>query len=81
MKKNKIVIILFPLMMLLLGLSLGASITTFILFLSKHDDLLAVISYICLALFSLFIIVSMFVFIQYRGKLFLTKEGEENESI
>ena len=79
MKKNKLVFILFLSSMLCLGLTLGASITSFILFLSKNDNLLAILAYIFLALFALFIVVTMFIFYQYKNKLFVIKEGQQYE--
>ena len=79
MKKNKTIFALFLASMLSLGLTLGASITSFILFLNKNDSLLAILAYIFLALFALFIVITMFIFYQYKNKLFVVKEGIQNE--
>ena len=79
MKKNKLVFILFLASMLCLGLTLGVSITSFILFLNKNDNLLSILAYIFLALFALFIVITMFIFYQYKNKLFVIKEGQSYE--
>lgn len=78
MKRNKPLIFLFLVLMLLLGLSIGGSITTFIFFLEKSDHLLAIIAYALLALFTLLIIITTFLFFQYKDKLFVLAKGDEN---
>ena len=75
MKKRRTVLISVLVILLLLGLFLGGSITTFILFLSKHEDLLAILSYLFLVMFILFLMLAMFVFTHYRDYIFLKKQG------
>ena len=64
-------------MFLLLGIILGTSITTFILFLNKSDHFLAIISYLCLAIFTLLIILLMYLLSKYRLVLFNKNQSEE----
>ena len=78
MKRNKPLIVLFLVLMLLLGLSFGGSITTFIFFIRKDDTLLAIIAYASLGVFSLLIIITSFLFHQYKDKLFVLTKGDEN---
>ena len=66
MKNKKILIILILILLLILGLFLGGSITTFILFLNKHDDLLAILSYIFLSLFTLVTIIEFILYTLYQ---------------
>lgn len=66
---------------LLLGLSLGTSITTFILHLNNTDKILSIISYFCLALFSLLSIVLAMVIAKYSRIMFNNQnEKEENQN-
>ena len=76
MKKRKTVLISVLLILLLLGIFLGGSITTFILFLNKHEDLLAILSYLFLIVFILFLMLELFLFMHYRHLIFLNKEGQ-----
>ena len=78
-KENKPLIILTLSLLLLLGLFLGASITLFILFLQNHDDLLAIISYLCLVVFIVILIIEMYLFYVHRHQIFKKKEEIENE--
>ena len=78
MKRNSPIILLFLVLMLLLGLSIGGSITTFIFFIEKNDMLLAIIAYALLAVFTLLIVISVFLFFQYKDKLFVLAKGDED---
>ena len=75
MKKRKTILISVLFILLLLGLFLGGSITTFILFLNKHENLLAILSYLFLIVFIIFLMLEMFLFIHYRDDIFLRKQG------
>ena len=77
MKSRNAVIGLLMGMFLLLGLLLGTSITTFILFLIKSDHFLAIISYLCLVIFTLLIIVLMYLLYKYRALIFAKAQSEE----
>ena len=77
MERNKKgMMILLPIF-LLLGVLLGTSITSFILFLNKNDNLLAVISYLFLAVFTLLAIVTIFVINKYH--ILFNGKGKTNE--
>ena len=65
-------------MFLLLGITLGTSITTFILFLDKSDHFLAIISYLCLGIFTLLVVVLMYLLYRYRELLFNKAQSEDN---
>ena len=67
-------------MFLLLGITLGASITMFILFLNKSDHFLAIISYLCLGIFTLLAITLMYLINKYRNLLFNKSISEEIEN-
>ena len=77
MKNRNGVVALVMSMFLLLGLTLGTSITTFILFLNKSDHLLAIISYLCLGIFTLLTIVLMYLLYKYRTLIFNKTQSEE----
>ncbi len=74
--KNKSKMILFPLF-LLLGILLGTSITSFILFLNRSDNLLAILSYLFLAVFTLLAIITIFLINKFH--LFINTKGKTNE--
>ena len=78
MKNRNGVIALVMSMFLLLGLALGTSITMFILFLNKSDHLLAIMSYLCLGIFTLLVIVLMYLLYKYRNLIFVKPMNEEN---
>ena len=80
MKNRKGLITLTMSMFLLLGLTLGTSITTFILFLNKSDHLLAIISYLCLGIFVVLVIVQMYLLNKYRIVIFNKNQSEENHN-
>ena len=80
MKNRKGLITLTMSMFLLLGIMLGTSITTFILFLNKSDNLLAIISYLCLGIFVVLIIVQMYLLNKYRIVIFNKNQSEENNN-
>ena len=65
-------------LLLVLGIFLGSSITSFILFLIKNNNLLAIISYLCLAIFTLLIIFMMYLLTKYREILF-NKTNEDSQ--
>ena len=77
MEKNKKGTMIILPIFLLLGILLGTSITSFILFLNRSDNLLAVISYLFLAVFALLAIVTMFIINKYH--LFINWKGKNNE--
>ena len=77
MKNRNGVIALVMSMFLLLGLTLGTSITMFILFLNKSDHLLAIISYLCLGIFTILVIVLMYLLYKYRNMIFVKPVNEE----
>lgn len=77
MKNRNGIIALMMSMFLLLGILLGTSITAFILFLNKSDHFLAIISYLCLVIFTLLIIVMMYVIYKYRSLIFNKTNIEE----
>ena len=78
MKNRNGVIALVMSMFLLLGIALGTSITTFILFLNKSDHFLAIISYLCLGIFTLLVVVLMYLLYKYRELLFNKTQSEDN---
>lgn len=80
MKNRNGLITLTMSMFLLLGLTLGTSITTFILFLNKSDHLLAIISYLCLGIFTILVIVQMYLLNKYRIVIFNKNQSEENHN-
>lgn len=77
MKNRNGLITLVMTMFLLLGLTLGTSITMFILFLNKSDHLLAVISYLFLGIFTLLVIVLMYLINKYKNIIFNKSQSEE----
>ena len=79
MRRNSVITLVMA-MFLLLGLILGTSITTFILFLNKSDHFLAIISYLCLGIFVILVIILMYLINKYRGTLFNKNQSEENIS-
>ena len=80
MKNRNGVVALVMSICLLLGISLGASITMFILFLNKSDHFLAIISYLCLGIFTLLVIVLMYLINKYRNLIFNKSQSEENSN-
>lgn len=60
-------------MFLLLGLVLGTSITGFILFLINSDHILAIISYLFLGIFTILVIVMMYLLYRYKDVMFNKK--------
>ena len=80
MKNRNRLVALVMSMFLLLGLILGTSITTFILFLNKSDHFLAIISYLCLGIFTLLVIVLMYLIFKYRYVIFNKSLSEENNN-
>ena len=79
MKSRKKLIILILVILLFLGIFLGASITAFIIFLNKDNKMLAIISYTLLAVFVLLVIVFMYLVNKY-GPLIYNKTIEENHN-
>ena len=77
MKRNGLITLIMS-MFLLLGLVLGTSITTFILFLNKSDHFLAIISYLCLGIFTLLVILLMYLLYKYRLVIFNKNQSEDN---
>ena len=80
MKNRNGLIALVMSICLLLGISLGASITMFILFLNKADHFLAIISYLCLGIFTLLVVVLMYLITKYRNLIFNKSQSEENSN-
>ena len=79
MDKTVIIITILTLF-LLLGISLGSSITMFIIFLTKNDNMMAIVSYLLLGIFTILIIVLMGVIYRYRQIVFNNQIEEiENE--
>ena len=78
-RNNNVIIITALGLLLVLGLLLGASITTFVLFLSSHNDLLAILSYLCLIVFVLVLIVDMYIFVNFRHQIFVSKNNKKKE--
>ena len=78
MKSRRGLIALIMVLLLVLGLFLGSSITSFILFLNKNNNLLAILSYLCLAIFTLLLILLMFIMMKYREVLF-KKSNEDTQ--
>ena len=72
--------ILILTMFLVLGLILGTSITGFILFLTKSDHILAIISYLFLGIFTLLTIVMMSLIYKYRRIMFTKNDREEQQN-
>ena len=71
-----VVIVLF----LVLGLLLGASVTSFILSLNRDDMILSVVSYFCLILFILFLVVSGVLYIHFHEEIKeLSKKGQKKD--
>jgi len=62
---------------LLLGILLGASLTTFFFFLNTHLDSLMIFSYLCILTFIIVLIVEMFLINKYKNILF--KKGDNYE--
>ena len=61
---------------LLLGATLGASLTTFFFFLNSHIDALIIFSYLCILTFVILLIVEMIIIYRYRYILF--NKGVDN---
>ena len=78
MKKNSSLVLLM-ILLLVAGVFLGTSITTFILFLRKSDHLLAVISYLCLGIFTLTAIISIYLVYRFRRYIIKTPVDEDLE--
>ena len=79
--KNRNALVIFLLsLFLILGLILGTSITGFILFLLKSDHILAIISYLFLGIFTILIIVMMYIFNKYRNVIFSKSNKEEQQN-
>lgn len=76
MKNNYVITIVILALFLLLGVSLGSSITMFILFLIRSDNLMAVISYLLLGIFTILIIVLMGIIYRYRQIIFINQIEE-----
>ena len=80
MKNKTVIIITILTLFLLLGISLGSSITMFIIFLTKNDNMMAIVSYLLLGIFTILIIVLMGVIYRYRQIVFNNQIEEiENE--
>ena len=79
MKRNGVITLVMS-MFLLLGITLGTSITMFILFLNKSDHLLAILSYLILGIFVVLIIVLMYLINKYKDIIFTKKKSEENSN-
>lgn len=80
MKNKTVIIITILTLFLLLGISLGSSITMFIIFLMKNDNMMAIVSYLLLGIFTILIIVLMGVIYRYRQIVFNNQIEEiENE--
>ena len=76
MKNRKLYVLLISLLFLLLGASLGASLTTFFFFLDTHIDSLMIFSYTCVLVFIVLLIAM--IFIVYRNKNTFTSNGVDN---
>lgn len=76
-KRRKLMFILNA-MFLLLGLTLGGSLTTFFLFLNSHIDALIIFSYLCLLTFIIILIFETIILFKYRPLLF-NKEINNND--
>ena len=79
MKRNGVITLVMS-MFLLLGITLGTSITMFILFLNKSDHLLAILSYLILGIFVVLVIVLMYLINKYKDIIFTKKKSEENSN-
>ena len=80
MKNRNIIIIIILTLFLLLGISLGSSITMFVIFLTKNDHMMAIVSYLLLGIFTLLTIILMGVIYRYRQIVFINQiEDIENE--
>ena len=77
MKNRNGLITLVMSMFLLLGLTLGTSITMFIIFLQKSDQFLAIIAYLLLGVFTLLVILLMYLINKYRNLIFNKSKSEE----
>ena len=79
-KKQRNLIIIVVVLFLLLGLTLGASITSFILSLTRDDKILSVVSYFCLILFILFVVVSGVAYIHFHEEIKqISKKGQKKD--
>ena len=80
MKNRNIIIIIILTLFLLLGISLGSSITMFVIFLTKNDHMMAIVSYLLPGIFTLLTIILMGVIYRYRQIVFINQiEDIENE--
>ena len=77
MKSRNGLITLVMSMFLLLGLTLGTSITMFIIFLQKSDQFLSIIAYLLLGVFTLLVILLMYLINKYRNLIFNKSKSEE----
>ena len=77
MKRNGVITLVMS-MFLLLGLTLGTSITMFIIFLNKSDHILAIISYLFLGIFTILIILLMYLLNKFKNVLFNKTQSEES---
>ena len=77
MKRTGVITLVMS-MFLLLGLTLGTSITMFIIFLNKSDHILAIISYLFLGIFTILIILLMYLLNKFKNVLFNKTQSEES---
>ncbi|MBE6136076.1 MAG: hypothetical protein E7181_02260 [Erysipelotrichaceae bacterium] len=77
MKNRRIYMWIVLSLFLLLGILLGASLTTFFFFLNTHLDSLMIFSYLCILTFIIVLIVEMFLINKYKNILF--KKGDNYE--
>ena len=76
MESNKLRITLILFLFLLLGASLGASLTTFFFFLNTHIDSLMIFSYACVITFIIILVIEAILL--YRNRHTLFKKGVDN---
>ena len=79
-KRTKKVMIIFGVLFLLLGLMLGGSITSFVLSLTRDDKILSVLSYFCLILFILFLVVGGVLYVHFHEEIKqISKKGQKKD--
>ena len=76
-KSRKAIRVIAMMLLLFMGLALGTSIMSFILSLTRSDKLLSILSYFCLLLFILFMMLEIVIYVRYIDYFRRTKKGQK----
>ena len=75
MKRNKLGLVIISILILLLGVFIGGSISLFTIFLQGDDKIIAIISYVLLLIFIILLIITMILIYNYRSYLFINNKN------